>query len=158
MRLVTAQIFGLLYYASPVWLGQTLEATSWRMINSVHFKALRLVCNDHHSRISRIKLSKELQRATPLEWSRYCLASTVIKVCREQAPEGLNNQVHENMYFERRNPERAKFFDNSKIKIGRQKLSCRLNCMNNLSPWYGKQLDDNSVRLLLKKHYFSYCN
>ena len=156
LKIVTSQVFGLLYYGAPVWLLPTLEQPLWKLINSVHYKALRLVYNDHIGVTPRWKLSSELKRATPREWSKYCTANTVIKVLRNKLPVNLYTQLNETLFFERRRPGIAKFYDSSRLWIGRQTLGCRIDFMNSLPTWYSLGLSDDQIRRLLKSAFFKY--
>ena len=136
----------------------TLDQTLRKQINSIHFRALRLAFCDFKCRVPRWKLTKELKRATPLEWSRYAVASSVLKINRNKMPVNLYNLIQDNLYFERRYPSLAKFFDSSKSKIGKQSLDCRLVFMNSLPAWYNFGFSDDEIRRFLKSNYFRSLN
>ena len=149
-------MFSTIYYGSPVWLIPSLGAHLWKELYSVHNRALRLIVGDYKCKYHIWKLNKELKRGTLREWGRYSVASTVIKICRNRTPELLNEQLHTNMYFERRYPALAKFFDGSKRRVGKQALMNRLSHMNNLDERYLKNLSDNAIRVLLKNAFFNH--
>jgi len=58
----------------------------------------------------------------------------------------------ETYYAERRKPDHAKFFDNSRGKIGKHRLCNRLNNLDNLPGWFDKDLNDHAIRKLLKDY------
>ena len=63
----------------------------------------------------------------------------------------------ETLYTERRAAHIAKFYNNAKGKIGRQKLGNGLDFMACIKDnWYGLQLGPDRVRRILKKTFFSY--
>ena len=53
LSITTAQVFGTLYYGSPVWMIPSLGSTLWKEVASVHYRALRLVSQDYRCAIPR---------------------------------------------------------------------------------------------------------
>jgi len=39
-KIVTTHMFGLIYDAAPVWLSELTSSKSWKILESIHFKAL----------------------------------------------------------------------------------------------------------------------
>ncbi len=61
------------------------------------------------------------------------------------------------MYTERRFPEVAKFYNNTKGKFGRQKLGNNLDFMAAIKrKWLGIDMTNDAIRRMLKKSFFSY--
>jgi len=42
IKTVTAHVFGTLFYGSAVWLNELTKSVHWRIINFVHYRAVRL--------------------------------------------------------------------------------------------------------------------
>jgi len=74
----------------------------------------------------------------------------VIKVIRDRSPTFLHGVIMSTHYTERRRPGIAKFYDNSRGKVGKHRLGNRLNEMDRLPEWYDKALTDHQIRTLLK--------
>jgi len=46
LKVATAQLYSLLYYASQVWLNQTLKAPYWNKLRSLYYRILRGAIKD----------------------------------------------------------------------------------------------------------------
>jgi hypothetical protein len=73
------QYFYVVYYAAPVWIG-SIQSTDWEHINIAHYRALRAVFGDHRKKQKRKNLEEKSGRAMPVQWARYFIASTAIKL------------------------------------------------------------------------------
>jgi hypothetical protein len=157
LRILTAQYFSKLYYCAPVWLTSNTKKSLWALITRAHYKAVRIAACDYRSRINREKLDILCSRAPPKQWSKYSTATLVMKIVRDKRPITLFASLSETIYIERRNEFRAKFYDNSKGKIGRQRFGNSLQFMHAIGDdWFGKQLSNDAIRILLKRTYFYY--
>jgi len=58
---------------------------------------------------------------------KYCLALIAIKTVNKKEPYQLNKLLQESLYVTRRKPAIGNFHDNSKGKVGKQKINCKLN-------------------------------
>jgi hypothetical protein len=156
LKLVTSQYNSIVFYCSPVWIG-SLTSTSWRRINSAHYRALRAVFGDFKNQIKRSELDKMSKRATPTEWAQYSIASTVIKLYNT-SDTNIGQALRNSVYINDRLPGRGKFIDQSRLRIGKQALPNRIgptfSRMN--FDWVGYSLSDDSLRRKLKKQYFKY--
>ena len=61
------------------------------------------------------------KRATPIEWASYCIASTAMRLYNESDTR-ITDELRSSAYTNDRLPYRARFFDTSKLKIGKQTL------------------------------------
>jgi len=61
-QIITSQYYSMLYYPAPVRLGSTTKVSLKKLVNSSHFKALR---------ISKVDLLKKFKRANPKELTNY---------------------------------------------------------------------------------------
>jgi len=61
-----------------------------------------------------------------------------IKIKRDRCPTYLPEIIQETIYTTRRQPNSAKFYDNSKGKVGKHCLCIRLTGMNGLPNWLDK--------------------
>lgn len=157
LQIVTAQYYSLLYYCAPVWLNESTPAKLRNLINSAHYRPLRIARYDYGHRLSKSELSKSCERATPMEWVRYLLASQVIKIVTNREPFYLYNDIIKNIYTTRRKPLIGNFFDNSKGKIGKQKLGNRLKFMAKINwDWIDTAMTKDRLRIRLKDTYFGY--
>jgi len=84
-------------------------------------------------------LTKTCKRATPTEWSKYTQASFVIKCLNtDDSPQYLKQTLLETIFTTRRNPRKGRFFNNTKGKIGKQRISNRLKFMDEIKDdWLG---------------------
>jgi hypothetical protein len=155
LQLVTSQYFSIIYYCSPVWIG-CLDANTWKRINSAHYRAIRVVTRDFKRRRKRRDLDKETQRATPCEWARYAIASTVIKLYNSSDAH-IADVIRSSAYINDRMPRKAKFIDRSRLKVGRQSLQNRIGPLfASISfEWIG-ELSNDALRVSLKREFFKY--
>jgi hypothetical protein len=157
LQILTSQFFSVLFYCSQAWLTSATKRTYWSLINSVHYRALRVAMREFRPKTNREKIDVICQRASPKQWSKYAIASSVIKCISNGQPVLLVEFIKETLYIERRSPGIGKFYDNSKGKIGKQKLGNNLSFMNAIKDdWLGLELDNDRLRRILKKTYFSY--
>jgi len=152
LRVATAQLYSIMYYASAVWLNETLKSEEWKKLRSMHYRILRAGIRDYKQRVSKKVIDVLCKRATPQMWSNYSTNTVSIKIIRDRSPQYLYNLVMETFYIERRKPDLAKFYDNSRGKIGKHRLCNRLTNLSSIPGWYGMDLNDHEIRTTLKKH------
>jgi len=131
------------------WLSENSYFKDIRRLNSVHY---RVAVKDYKRRRHRWELDG-LGRARPSTWSKYALATTTIKTIQHEQPQRLREMMMTNSYMERRRPGRFKFYDGSKMKIGRQMIDNRLSFMNELDFNWTTGITNNLLRINLKKHF-----
>ncbi len=56
IKILTTQLFSTFYYCSPIWLPSSTKQQLWKIVNSAHYQALRLVVYDFRRKINREKL------------------------------------------------------------------------------------------------------
>jgi len=153
LKVVTSQYFGLAYYASPVWMTPDIPCQSWKKLNSLHYRAIRAAVRDLKQEISRPMLDTISQRATPAQWARYTVASTAIHLVNNSTTR-LAKDLKNKMYINDRMPQRCRFFNSARTKIGKQCFINRLDCVNSLNfNWLGDYSDDY-IRINLKRQFF----
>lgn len=155
LKLATSQFFSIIFYACQVWIG-SLTSKDWKRLNSIHYCCLRTVLGDFRNKLSRQDIDKKTQRATPLEWAQYAVASIVIKLYNK-ADTPIVNLLRTSSYVNDRQPGKAKFTDRSRLKIGRQSI------VNRIGPIFAKidfdwigVISDNTIRANLKRNFFKY--
>ena len=153
IKLVSSQYFSIVYYNAPLWIG-SLDAASWKKLNSVHYRALRTLLGDFKNSKNREEIDSIAKRATPIEWANYCIASTVIRLYNKSDTR-IANELRSAAYVNDRLPHRARFIDRSKLKIGRQSIKNRIgNLFSRISfDWIGEPSDD-TIRRSLKREFF----
>jgi len=152
LKIATAQLFSKIYYASPVWLNETLSSDQWKRLKSLHYRILRVGTRDYKQKTSKKVLDVQCKRATPRMWSNYSTNMIVIKILRDRSPSFIFDTIMETHYTERRRADLAKFYDNSRGKVGKHRLCNRLSNLDNLPGWYGKDLNDHEIRIMLKDY------
>ncbi len=150
---VTAYYFSVLYYGLEVWFHRNLSFKLKQRLRSAHYRALRLVFGKEKSRTELDVMSK---RATPDEMADYSLAKMVSKMCISGQPQRLLSETMSNSYSVLRSPGRMFFYDNSKLKIGRQCLKNRLSCVTKQMKFNWLECEVKSLRPKLKKCFFKY--
>jgi len=153
LKVATAQLFSIMYYAGPVWLNGTLTSDLWKKLRALHYRILGAAKKDYKKVVSKDTLNREYKRATPRMWSDYSAAALAIKILRDRSPIHLYEHLTLNLYFERRRPFNGKFYNTSAGKIGRHKFHNRLESLSMIDqPWHGKDLSDDAICVMLKKH------
>jgi hypothetical protein len=82
---------------------------------------MRVVIGDYKRKISRSIIDTLTKWATPAEWAKYPVTSTVIKLYNKSDTKIANllrNAAYENDIF----PKRAKFIERSRLKVGCQTI------------------------------------
>jgi len=85
-------------------------------------------------------------------WSNYSTNTIAINILGDRSPFYLYNLVMETIYIERRKPDTAKFYSNSRGKIGKQRLCNQLTNLSGLPRWHEKDLNDHPIRAMLKEY------
>ena len=102
-------------------------------------------------------MQKKSKRAKPEEWAKYASATLVMKIIRNKSPTYLLGTLRETIFTERRKPLNGKFYNNSKGKIGKQRIQNRIGFMNGIKDeWMMGNISDNEIRQLLKKNLFTF--
>jgi len=92
------------------------------------------------------------KRAIPRQWAQYSIASYTIKAYNKGTTP-LSKKLKQMGYINDRCPKRARYFDASRLKIGRQDLSNHLDFLNLKFNWIG-DFSDDYIRTKLKKEFF----
>jgi len=158
ITVVTSQALSILYYASSAWLTPSIGRKEMSSLESIHFKALRVVVKDYRQRISRSLISEKTNRLPPKLWCKFSCAMTLMKIWNNNAPTSLRQSAFANTYLKDRYPGLIYGFDASKTRIGKQVT--RNWCGSVLSeikvPWTNSQLSKDRLRVLLKSTFYPY--
>jgi len=152
LKVVTSKYYGLAYYGCPVWLTPCLSHNSWKRLFSQHYRAIRAAVGDWKTKIPRAVLDVIRKRANPRQWAKYSISRFVIKAYNNKNTP-IRLKLAQQGYINDRNPRRAKFFDGSRLKVGRQSLENRLVFMKLNFDWIGNPSDDY-LRVKLKEQFF----
>jgi len=151
-RVVTSHFFGMIYYASPVWMNETTTATHWKTLNSLHYRALRSSVRDFTFKWSKDDLNNYFKRATPLKWMRYtCCKMAINLYLLNQAGPPMSTRLRRSAYINDRQPHKVHFMDTSQLKIGKQSLANRLSSMKTIKFDWASGIDKHKLRIELKK-------
>jgi len=154
-KLMTTYLFSKLFYAIEIWHFDLLSFNCKSKITSFYYTCCRLIVKDFERIQSRHEIDTQVKRATPKEFSNYCVARTVINAIHcNMSP--LNQICLSTSFQIQRKPGQIFFFDNSRLKVGKNKLNNRLTWLFNeiKKPWLN--LSKNQTRILLKKTFFKY--
>jgi len=151
-RILTSHFYGLVYYATPVWLGKFTPERSWKLLESAHYRALRATVGDHLKLWTKKELDDTLGRATPKQWMEYCTCKTAIQLMnlKEKGPP-MSMQLINQQYINDRLPLKTKIFDASKKKCGRFSLRNRLDFFEKIDFDWRNDISTDLLRINLKK-------
>jgi len=156
VTIVMSQVLSILYYASPAWLTPSIGKKELTLLESIHFKALRVVVCDHRQRMSRDRISVHTNRLPPKLWCQFSAATILMKVWQTGHPSSLRDSFFINTYTKSRSPGLLFGFDTSSHKVGRQLTSNW--CGGVLSqinvPWTNDMLSKDRIRTLLKSVFY----
>jgi len=65
IEIATSHFYSVLYFAAPVWLTSFTKSINWKLLNSIHYRAMRIVIGDIFNQISRKDINKIGKRSTP---------------------------------------------------------------------------------------------
>ncbi len=156
LHILTAQFFSKMYYGSPVWLGHLSSKDSTRIM-SLHYRALRIACQDYRNGVPREILDHDLRRATPSEWNDYSISKEIIRIYKSESPRLLFKELDAQSYQIKR-PVNVRFYDTSRTKVGLQALPNKsAKPMNRVDfDWYFETISNDALRIKLKQCFFKY--
>jgi len=129
-KVVTAQFYSRMYYGSEEWLNELTSVRSWRFMNPLYHKALRVVMKDYDNLISKADLNASMKRATPRQWSYYSSSKLAINLMNGSTP--LGRILKDKCYINDQNPGSGSISDTSRLKIGRYSFSNHLQCLRKI--------------------------
>jgi len=150
-KIVTTHMFGLVYYAAPVWLSELTSSKSWKILESIHYKALRILVNDYQNTWSRATLYAVLDRAQPRQWMEYCNSKTAIQLMTMEKGPPLATKLISQRYSNDRLPMKTKMFNIAKKEIGRNSLANRLSFFHKINFDWRNGISKDALRINLKK-------
>jgi len=114
---------------------------------------MRAAVRDLKQEISRPVLDTISQRATPAQWARHTVSSTAIHLVNKLNTR-IATELKHKIYINDSMPERCRFFNSARTKIGKPCFINRLDCVNSLNfNWLGGYSDDY-IRINLKRQFF----
>jgi len=159
ITIVTAQALSILYYASSAWLTvPSLGRKEMNALESIHFKALRVVVKDYRQRMSRDDISAMTNRLPPRAWCKFACAMTLLKIWNSGVPVGLRKAAFANTYQQNKYQGLLFGYDSSVTKIGRQitKNWCGNVLAEVKTPWTDRQLSKDRLQVILKSTFYPY--
>lgn len=101
-KIVTAQVFSILYYCDVVWLNPSLGLENFKKLKRIHYAALRIIQGDWRRNMSKTALNKLTQRLPPEAWCKYSAYSLILKISRSKMPSNLWVRLNSNLYHNAR--------------------------------------------------------
>jgi len=154
-KVVTAQVFSILYYACAVWLTPSLGSDLNKTVNSLHYRSLRLIIRDYRQKVSQTDITLRTKRFPPDKWSKFVLASLFMNMYAANQPSTLLQAMSLNTFTQGRRPGLVYSFDRSQTRIGRQSsrnwLGQALSAIS--APWTDRLLTKDTIRIMLKKSF-----
>jgi len=150
---VTAQFFSRLYYGCEVWLHENTSARTWKIMNSLHYRVLRVILKDYNNTRSRREVDAVMKRATPRQWSYYTSSKMAINLMNGSTP--LGKKLKAKCYVNDRIPGRGTITDTSRLKVGKFSLSNRLQCLRRLNFDWCSGITKDLLRINLKKFFIT---
>jgi len=150
-------VFSKLFYGIEVWAYDLLTYESKRQLDSFYFKCCRVILGDWMQSLSRDVIYESLKRATPQEYSNYATARIVIKAFLNNI-DNIKDICEISSYTKQRKIDQLFFYDNSKIRVGKNSINNRIGIVFNKINFGWLNKDFNQIRPLLKKTFFAYFN
>jgi len=155
IRIITSQVFPVIYYAAPVWLTTELNYKNLKRVETFHYSTLRIGIKDFKKNVSRNTIDKLTNRMPPRTSMRYSSAGTAIKIIRDNLPSKLHHKIMLNSYQQRRRPNCIYTYDSSHNKHGRRGFHNWINfVLKEIKfPWFNltRPISNDSLRIQLKK-------
>lgn len=145
----------MIYYSSQIWLNELTSIKQWRLINALHFKALRISIGDYRKKIPKEELSRTFDRATPFQWMNYSNSKLAISLCLQENGSPIVQHIKSAAYENDRNPGVMTVSDTSRLKIGRHSLVNRLQCLRRVKFKWTTGISDHALRIGLKQTFFN---
>jgi len=155
IKIVTSHFYSVLYYAAPVWLTSNTKSIHWKLLNSIHYRAMRAVIGDFYNQISRRDVDRIGQRSTPYQWMLYCNTKMAITLTNlGLSGPRLSDKLRKRCYVNDRMPGIGYFQDYSRLKIGRNSLVNRLPMLRKVKFQWTSGINNHTLRQNLKKLFF----
>ena len=152
---MTSFLFSKLFYGIEIWSYELLNYETKKKLDSFYYKSCRLLIGDFLNEKSHDQIYKESQRATPKEISDFSLARTMLKANTDTLSP-LHQMLTTNRYETQRRPGQFFYYNNSRIKIGK---NCIYNRLSDVSKKINIQWTDknyNDITNKLKLTFFEY--
>jgi predicted DNA-binding antitoxin AbrB/MazE fold protein len=126
LRLLSSSLFySRLYYASEVWLGQSLNSVTERRLNSLSKSMLQIVSKGKHQDASCNEIHVIYGQPLPKMQADYSTAKALHNITTSAAPESvfislIHNSLHSNRF------KGQQFASSARLKIGRNSIANRV--------------------------------
>jgi hypothetical protein len=140
LKVLTSYLYSSVYNSAPVWLGSVTCSEGWKLLNKMHYQALRLATHNHWKIMSRKSLDARCKRAIPRQWGYYTTTSRVCSMLENGQPSLLCYLIKGNMSQNSRKPNRLGdifrqlHFD--WYRMGQSKPVLRMKLKKTFFPYY----------------------
>jgi len=77
-KILTTHFFGMVYYASRVWLNKLTTCRQRKILSSMHYKVLRCANGDYRNKAPQINLDNIFKSVAPAQWMTYSNAKLAL--------------------------------------------------------------------------------
>jgi len=152
-KIITTHLFGMIYYASVVWLNELTTVRIMNILEGIHYKGLRMAVKDYYYLLSRDRLDQIFNRATPYRWMQYSNAKHAIMMLSQTDGPPMSAFLKSKLYINDRNPNKLSIHDTSRLKVGRHSFHNRLKCLRSVNfDW--RNTNPDALRVNLKGTFF----
>jgi len=138
------------------WLTPGLAKSLLRVIESLHYRCVRLVIKDYRQRVSREVVDRSTNSLPPTLWMEYSVCNLYINAKMSNQPARLLSEVESNLYTKRRQQGVLFGYDNARTKATRQRTRNWLgqSLSKITAPWTQSVLSKDQIRVLLTTHLY----
>ena len=149
--LITSNFYSVLYYNCEIWLTPNLDPRSKQHLLGTSAMALKIMQRSPDPMVSYENLHEINKRAKPCQMMEYKLAIQLYKLYNSETMNDDWLDLNFQQTFNHRN-NYAKFFDNSRIRIGKNSIVNRLSCLNGKIDydWLNQSLNSYKLKCKLK--------
>lgn len=152
--IIATHLFGMIYYASVVWLNELTTVKIVNTLDSIHHKGLCIAAKDYFTTLSCQRLNDIFHRATPYRWIQYSKAKMPLTMLwQNQEGPLISSLLRNKLYINDRNPNKISIHDTCWLKVGRNSFHNRLKCLKSIN-FNWKDVSPDTLRKNLKKTFF----
>jgi len=145
-------VFIQLQILSPEHSISLTRSGHWKLLNSIHYRAVRLAIGDRLNMLSRHEIDRISGRCNPHQWMEYSNAKiAIILYCLNERGPRLTHRLRSSCYINDRKLGIGSFTDSSRLKIACHSLPNRLKLMKRVTFDRTQGINKHSLSINLKR-------